>query len=98
MTNGLLNILAAANTGHASVPGYQTWAFAVILAVTLIALATEKIHKTVLVLLVALACLLLGDYWHFFPRTEGHHLPVYIQMIEWEVIGIVIGASVFVRF
>ena len=97
MTNGLLNILAAANTGHPSVPGYQTWGFAAILVVTLIALATEKIHKTVLVLLVGLACLLLGDYWHFFPHTAGHHLPVYIQMIEWEVIGIVIGATVFVE-
>jgi len=97
MTHGLLNILAAAKTGHASVPGYQTWTFAVILAVTLIGLATEKIHKTVLVLLAGLACLMLGDYWHFFPHAEGHHLPVYIQMIEWEVIGIVIGATVFVE-
>jgi len=97
MTHGLLNILAAAHTGHPAVPGYQTWTLAVILVGTLIGLATEKIHKTVLVLLVALACLLLGDYWNFFPHAESHHLPVYIQMIEWEVIGIVIGATVFVE-
>ena len=67
------------------------------LAVTLILLAIEKIHKTVLVLLSALLGLFLADYWGYFPRGAGHHLPVYIDMIEWEVIGIVIGATVFVQ-
>ena len=33
----------------------------------------------------------------FVPHDAEHHLPVYIDMIEWEVIGIVIGATVFVE-
>ena len=90
-------MLASADAPIGEVPGYQTWTFAAILAVTLLLLATEKIHKTVLVMLSAGLCLFLADYWHFFPRGGGHHLPVYIAMIEWEVIGIVIGATVFVE-
>ncbi len=89
-------LLATAGAATA-VSGGQTWTFAAILGVTLILLATEKIHKTVLVLLSAGLCLFLGDYWGYFPHKEGHHLPVYIEMIEWEVIGIVIGATVFVE-
>ncbi len=87
-------ILASASVAP-SVAAYQTWIFAAILAVTLLLLATEKIQKTVLVLLSALLCLFLGDCCGYFPHTAGHHLPVYIEMIEWEVI--VIGATVFVE-
>jgi Na+/H+ antiporter NhaD/arsenite permease-like protein len=97
LTFPALHILASAQGHVGQVAAYQTWIFAVILAVTLIALATEKIHKTILVLLSALLCLFLADFWGLFPKEEGHHLPVYIQMIEWEVIGIVIGATVFVE-
>lgn len=93
----LANAMLAASEAVADVTGVKTWTFAAILGVTLLLLATEKIHKTVLVLLSAGVCLFLGDYWGFFPHVEGHHLPVYIQMIEWEVIGIVIGATVFVE-
>ncbi len=80
-----------------AVPAYQTWVFAALLAGTLLMLVTEKIHKTVLVLLSGLICLFLADFWGYFPRADGHHLPVFIEMIEWEVIGIVIGATVFVE-
>ena len=83
----------------AAVQPYETWTFAAILVVTLVLLATERVHKTVLVLLSALFCLFLAEYWHLLPHPtgEGHHLPVYTSMIEWEVIGIVIGATVFVE-
>ncbi|UCE61077.1 MAG: hypothetical protein JSU63_04870 [Phycisphaerales bacterium] len=90
-------LLASGDSGTAAVPPHQTWIFAALLVVTLLLLATEKIQKTVLVLISALVCLFLADYWGFFPHTAGHHLPVYIEMIEWEVIGIVIGATVFVE-
>ncbi len=95
----LLNLLALADTGGAAaaVPGYQTALFAGILVVTLGLLAAEKVHKTILVLLSAGACLFLADALGYFPHGAGHHLPVYIEMIEWEVIGIVIGATVFVE-
>jgi len=81
----------------AGAPGWQTALFAGILALTLGLLAAEKIHKTILVLLSAGACLFLGDALGYFPHAAGHHLPVYIRMIEWEVIGIVVGATVFVE-
>jgi len=91
--------LIAAGSGHEyTVHGWQTVLFASILVVTLLLMATEKIHKTVLVLLSALVCLFLADWFGYFPTDKiGHHLPVYIEMIEWEVIGIVIGATVFVE-
>ncbi len=99
MFGGLNTAMLASSGAEAggAVPGYQTVTFSLILVVTLLLLATEKIHKTVLVLLSGLLCLFLADYWGFFPHKVGHHLPVYIEMIEWEVIGIVIGATVFVE-
>lgn len=92
-----LTLAAAADHGASPVSANQTWIFCAILAATLLLLALEKIHKTILVLLSAGGCLMLADYWGFFSRGPGHHLPVYIEMIEWEVIGIVIGATVFVE-
>lgn len=90
-------LLASTGAPTNGVPGYQTALFGGILAVTLILLATEKIQKTLLVLLSAGLCLFLANAWGYFPHMAGHHLPVYIEMIEWEVIGIVIGATVFVE-
>ena len=93
-----LTLLASTDAHSAAgVPGAQTALFAGILVLTLALLAAEKIHKTILVLLSAGLCLFLGDALGYFPHGEGHHLPVYIQMIEWEVIGIVVGATVFVE-
>ena len=74
--------------------------FAGILIVTLVALALDKLHKTVLALIVAIFCLLLGDYLGLLGHLGegvGHHLPAYIPFIEWEVIGIVVGATIFVE-
>lgn len=91
-----LTILLASAQPSAAVAGYQMWTFAAILVLTLVLLATERIHKTVLVMLSAIACLFLAEYWKLLPHAAGH-MPVYIAMIEWEVIGIVIGATVFVE-
>ena len=91
----LLAVAEGADGG--AVPGSHTTIFAIILVVTLTLLAVEKIHKTILVLLSAGVCLFLGDACGYFPQVGQDHLPVYIRMIEWEVIGIVIGASVFVE-
>ncbi|MGD8450208.1 MAG: SLC13 family permease [Phycisphaerae bacterium] len=90
-------LLLATAEPAAAVPHYQTWICAAILVITLVVLASERIHKTVLALLAGGVCLLLGDLWGYFPHDAGHHLPPYIAMIEWEVIGIVIGATVFVE-
>ncbi len=97
-TTSPLNLLAlSAAASQADVSGWQTALFAGILVLTLGLLAAEKVHKTILVLLSAGLCLFLADALGYFPSGEGHGLPVYIAMIEWEVIGIVIGASVFVE-
>ncbi|MHC5111119.1 MAG: SLC13 family permease [Planctomycetota bacterium] len=93
----LTGLLASGTGGETSVPGYQTVVFGGILVLTLLLLATEAVQKTVLVLLSALFCLFLADAWHLLPHSEGHHLPVYVRFIEWEVIGIVIGATIFVE-
>lgn len=90
------NLLALVDA-HANVPRYQTALFAAILVITLGLLAAEKVHKTILVLLSAGLCLFLADALGYFTHGTGQHLPVYIEMIEWEVIGIVIGATVFVE-
>lgn len=90
-------LLLASTTQPASVPAYQTWLCGLILAATLVLMATEKVHKTILALLAGGVCLLLGDLWGYFPHVPGAHLPPYIRMIEWEVIGVVIGATVFVE-
>ncbi|MFH1748703.1 MAG: SLC13 family permease [Planctomycetota bacterium] len=89
--------LLIASEAATSVPAYQTWITAAVLVVTLILLATEKVHKTILALLAGGICLFLGAVWGYFPQVPGLHLPPYIAMIEWEVIGIVIGATVFVE-
>jgi Na+/H+ antiporter NhaD/arsenite permease-like protein len=93
----LTHLLVIEGAGTTEVAGWQTAVFAGLLILTLAVLATEKIHKTVLVLLSALLCLFLADAWHLLPHEKGSHMPVYIRMIEWEVIGIVIGATVFVE-
>lgn len=95
-----LTALTLAADHPIQVEPYQTWVFAGILALTLALLAAEVVQKTILVLMSAGICLFLADFlWgeSFAPHSEGHHLPVYIDMIEWEVIGIVIGATVFVE-
>ncbi len=93
-----ITLLASTPTSAAAaVPGWQTAVFAAILVLTLGLLAAERIQKTVLVLLSAGLCLMLADAWGYFPHEAGHGLPVYIRMIEWEVIGIVIGATVFIE-
>ena len=82
----------------ADVPGWQTGLFAAILVLTLAALASEKLPKSIIALISALVCLLLGDLFGYFEHPEGlRHLPTYIPLIEWEVIGIVVGATIFVE-
>lgn len=94
------SLLAAVEQVGLHVQPYQTWLFAAILVITLGLLAAEVVQKTVLVLLSAGLCLILAAaFWgdDFFRQTPGHAMPVYVAMIEWEVIGIVIGATVFVE-
>ena len=82
-----------------------TLLFASLLAAMILCLALEeKIHakKSVIAGLFAILCLLLGTHYlklPFGPYDIGGHkvdLPVYIPAIDWGVISIILGSSLFV--
>ncbi|MCO4780771.1 MAG: hypothetical protein KC646_00500 [Candidatus Cloacimonetes bacterium] len=83
-----------------------TYLFTGILCLMILTLAfEEKIHakKSLIVLVFAVISLLLGGYFHLLPFGDiilpnGHHLgiPVYIPGIDWGVIAIIVGSSIFV--
>ncbi len=103
--NSLLS-LAQADAEHA-VSGWVTGLFAVLLVAMIAALALEeKIHakKSIIVGTFAGICLILATILkllHFgMVELPDHHLvslPVYIPSIDWGVITIILGASLFVE-
>lgn len=80
--------------------------FGIILALMIASLAAEeKLHakKSVIVGVYAILCLFLGAFLGIIPLGDvvvpgGHHInmPVYIPGIDWKVIAIIVGSSVFV--
>jgi len=94
----------AAATGEVSLG--VTLAFAGLLAGMVACLALEeKLHakKSVIVGLFAVVCLLLGAFGGLLPfgavtLPNGHHvhLPEFIPAIDWGVITIILGSSIFV--
>ncbi len=89
------------------VPTWETALFALILVCMITALAfEEKLHakKSLIVATFAGLCLVLATVMHLltFGETtlpDGHHkdLPIYIPAIDWGVITIILGASLFVE-
>jgi Na+/H+ antiporter NhaD/arsenite permease-like protein len=83
-----------------------TYFFAALLASMIIALAMEeKLHakKSLIVGVFAIGSLLLASIIGFIPFGDviipggvHLHLPVYIESVDWEVIAIIIGSSLFV--
>jgi len=98
---------AAAHTPH-DVPGWITWLFAGLLTAMIACLALEeKLHakKSVIVGLYAVVCLILGGMLGLLPFYDVSHIaiagheiamPVYIPAIDWGVIAIILGSSLFV--
>ena len=92
--------------GAASVPLGMTLVFAAVLAGLVLCLALEeKIHakKSVIAGVFAVVSLVLGAFVGVLPFGDvllpnGHHisLPVFIPSIDWGVITIILGASIFV--
>ena len=92
--------------GAASVPLGMTLVFAAVLAGLVLCLALEeKIHakKSVIAGVFAVVSLVLGAFAGLLPFGDvllpnGHHisLPVFIPSIDWGVITIILGASIFV--
>ncbi len=97
----------ASSGGHAVDPG-GTYLFLGLLACMIICLAMEeKIHakKSVIVGVFSILALFLGTWFHLLPFDDvsslligGHKisLPVYIPGVDWEVIAIILGSSLFV--
>jgi len=90
---------------HPVVPAWVTLLFVSILAAMILCLAfEEKLHakKSVIAGLFAILCLLLGAVFGLLPfgpiSVGGHeiNLPVYIPAIDWGVIAIILGSSLFV--
>ena len=100
--------VAVAESGaHHAVSGWITAVFGALLVVMIVALALEeKIHakKSVIVGVSAVVCLLLAAILGILPFDEltldraGSEvdLPVYIPAVDWGVICIILGSSLFV--
>ncbi|MEM7158073.1 MAG: SLC13 family permease [Myxococcota bacterium] len=97
--------LLASGGGHA-VETSTTLIFAAILVGLILCLALEeKIHakKSFIVGVFAAICLLLGSIFQLIPGTAEVHvfherltIPIYIPAIDWGVIAIILGSSLFV--
>ncbi len=84
---------------HSSVPMTTTLLFLGLLVAMILALALEeKIHakKSVITGVFAVIALILGDAMHLIHPAEGSSLPIYIPMIDWSVIIIIFGSSLFI--
>jgi len=91
---------------HAHVTTSITYSFAAILVLMVVCLALEeKLHakKSLIVGVFAVTSLLAASILGLIPFGDvilpgGHniHMPVYIEAVDWEVIAIIIGSSLFV--
>ena len=90
-----------------SVSGAVTAGFALLLVAMILCLALEeKLHakKSVIVSVFAVVCLLLGGLLGLLPfeemvvevGEEHIELPIYIPAIDWGVVAIILGSSLFV--
>ena len=76
-----------------------TFLFLALLVAMVASLALEeKLHakKSVITGLFAVVALLMGDVFHVLHIDPDAHLPVYIPMIDWSVIVIIFGSSLFI--
>jgi Na+/H+ antiporter NhaD/arsenite permease-like protein len=102
----MMLLAETAETAH-HVPGWVTALFGLLLAAMIAALAfEEKLHakKSIIVGAFAGLCLIVATLLHLLafgkvrlPDGHGLDLPVYIPAIEWGVITIILGASLFVE-
>ncbi|MEM6726067.1 MAG: SLC13 family permease, partial [Bacteroidota bacterium] len=80
-----------------------TYFFLFLLVLMVLGLALEHqlhAHKSVITGIMAVVALLMAEFLHV-PLHDGHgggggHLPFYITFIDWGVISIILGSSIFV--
>lgn len=92
--------------GHHDIPSTVTLLFSFILVGMILGLALEeKIHakKSLITSTFAILCVLLADFFQILPIGsienifhEKLNIPVFIMGIDWEVISIIVGSSLFV--
>ena len=98
-------VLAVSN--HSVSSGVTYIFFGLLVCMVLCLALEEKIHakKSVIVGLFSIIALFLGAWFHLLPFEDvgnlvigGHKisLPVYIPGVDWEVIAIILGSSLFV--
>ncbi|PIE17684.1 MAG: hypothetical protein CSA65_08005 [Proteobacteria bacterium] len=102
----LLNASSQPATHHHHVSlGVQLTFMGILVAMILSLALEEKIHakKSVIVGVFAVLCLFLGEVLHLLPIGkvvnvfgETIALPVYIPAVDWGVIAIILGSSIFV--
>jgi len=89
------------STIHTSVSLSITFLFLGLLILMIIALALEEklhAHKSVITGVTAVIALILGQVTGVFDNVESHgsHLPFYVKFIDWGVITIILGSSIFI--
>ena len=100
-------LFLASSSGHSVSPGITYLFFGVLVCMILCLALEEKIHakKSVIVGVFSIIALFLGAWFHLLPFEDvsslligGHKisLPVYIPGVDWEVIAIIVGSSLFV--
>ena len=100
-------LFLASSSGHSVSPGITYLFFGVLVCMILCLALEEKIHakKSVIVGIFSIIALFLGAWFHLLPFEDvsslligGHKisLPVYIPGVDWEVIAIIVGSSLFV--
>ncbi len=101
----LATLAWAGEHGAQDVDRWVTLLFAGLLVAMILCLALEeRLHakKSVIVGLFALVCLLVGGFCELLPlgavTLGGHeiHLPIYVTGVDWQVIAIILGSSLFV--
>lgn len=76
-----------------------TYMFGMLLMMMVMMLAMEeKIHakKSFITGISAVMALMMAEIFHILPHSHGGHMPIYITFIDWEVILIILGSSLFV--
>lgn len=106
MTLFLMTRDVFASSGAHSVSGAVTGIFSFVLFLMILALALEeKIHakKSIIVGVFAIVSLLLATYFQILPGDtlensfhEKIKIPIYISAVDWSVIAIILGSSLFV--
>ncbi|NQY08203.1 MAG: hypothetical protein HRT71_01630 [Flavobacteriales bacterium] len=89
------------NSIHTDVSMGVTFLFLGLLVLMVLALALEEkihAHKSVITGVAAVFALILGQATGIFSSIDSHgsHMPFFVKFIDWGVIAIILGSSIFI--